>query len=156
MPANLNKFETYISLGINELRYFVIEVCTLLSNKDRISVQWNCTSIRIRKDNTKLVKYNINITRYRTTETPKQNHNKYVKVNILFTRGKHLNDSIILPRKEVWAHKTSSTPDTVPSREVSCHVSVWCVRNVDFASFYDVDICFWNCSDSVGFFAFVV
>ena len=28
------------------------------------------------------------------------------------------------------------------------------VNGIDFASFYDFDIVFWNCSDSVVFFAF--
>ena len=27
-----------------------------------------------------------------------------------------------------------------------------CVRGLDFASFYDLDISFWNCSDSVVLF----
>ena len=29
-----------------------------------------------------------------------------------------------------------------------------CVRGIDSASFYDFDILFWNCSDSVEFFFF--
>ena len=29
-----------------------------------------------------------------------------------------------------------------------------CVKGVDISSFYDFDIWFWNCSDSVVFFAF--
>ena len=108
MPANLNKFEAYIYFGVSEFRYFVIEVYTRSDNKNRISIRRNCTSIRIRNDNTKLMKYNINITQYHTTGTPKQNHNTYVKVDILLTCGKHLNDSIIPPRKEIWFHKASS------------------------------------------------
>ena len=31
-----------------------------------------------------------------------------------------------------------------------------CVRGIDSASFYDFDILFWNCSDSVEFFVFFI
>ena len=34
--------------------------------------------------------------------------------------------------------------------KMSCHVCV-CARNIDFASFYDFYIEFWNCSNSVVF-----
>jgi hypothetical protein len=53
----------------------------------------------------------------------------YVRVGILLTSGKHLHDSIILLRGEVWANKTSLTPPFLlkclyQARKVNGHVFV--------------------------------
>ena len=80
-----------------------------------------------------------------------------MRVGILLTCGKHLHDSIISPRGEVWVHKTIvyvvKVHIYIPSRESEHSCNCW-VRNINFASFYDFDIWFWNCSDSMVFFGF--
>jgi hypothetical protein len=82
----------------------------------------------------------------------------YIRIVILRICGKHLNDRIISLRGDVWANKSSLIPPyfiEVPVQyqdsERSCHV---CVRGIDFASFYDFDIWFWNRADNVVFFVF--
>ena len=67
-----------------------------------------------------------------------------------------MHDHIISPR-EVWVHTTSYTPPLfikvpVPSQgiERSCN----CLQWYRFCVFYDFDIWFWNCSNSVVVFAF--
>jgi len=61
-------------------------------------------------------------------------------------------------RGEVWAHKTSFTPPlyylSACTKTEKWSVMYLCVRVIDFDSFYDFDIRFWNCSDSVVFFVF--
>ena len=68
-----------------------------------------------------------------------------------------------LKNREVWAHGTSlSSPlfievsltgqKNVQSCICVSDVMYLCVRGINFASFYDFDILFWNCSDSVVFF----
>ena len=53
----------------------------------------------------------------------------YVIIGILVTYGKHLHDPIISLREEIWAQKTSLTPQLRPevlykARKVSGHVFV--------------------------------
>ena len=64
-----------------------------------------------------------------------------------------MHNHIISPR-EVWAHTTSYTPPLsikvpVPSQgiERSCN----CLQGYRLCLFYDFDIWFWNCSNSVVF-----
>ena len=53
------------------------------------------------------------------------------------------------------AHRTSLTPPLLlkylfqAKKKKRCHVL--CVRGVDFESFYNFDIAFYNCSDSMVF-----
>ena len=47
----------------------------------------------------------------------------YVRVGILFTRGKRLNDLVMLLRVEVWANKTSLTPPLFIEVPVPGHIS---------------------------------
>jgi hypothetical protein len=69
--------------------------------------------------------------------------------------GKHLHERIISLQEEIWAHKTSLTPSLcfieVP---VSSQIMYLCVVGINFASFYNYAIVFWNCSDSVVHFVF--
>ena len=62
-------------------------------------------------------------------------------------------------KKRGWAHKTSLTPPLfievpVPSQEIGWSVVYWCFSGIDFASFYDFNIWFKNCTDNVVFFVF--
>ena len=73
----------------------------------------------------------------------------YVRVGILFTRGKLLHDCIISLREEVWTHKTILTPPLLLKclyqlRKGSSHVSIMPL-SLQFS------IRFWNCSNSVVF-----
>ena len=42
---------------------------------------------------------------------------------------------------------------SVPSQESEVVMDL-CVKGINISSFYDFDIWFWNCSDSVSFFIF--
>ena len=68
----------------------------------------------------------------------------YVKVGILLTREKHLQDRIISIRRDVWVHKTSLTPPLfieVPVLSLGKWVVMYlCVSVINFTSFYDFDI----------------
>ena len=78
-----------------------------------------------------------------------------MRIGILLTCGKHLHDSIILLRGEVWTHKTSLSSPLFIGVPVPRKGSEWsciCVLMVSFASFYVVSIGIWKCSDSVVFF----
>ena len=44
----------------------------------------------------------------------------------------------------------------VPSQESERPCIIICVRIIDFASFFDFSIVFWNCSDTVVFFVFLL
>ena len=44
----------------------------------------------------------------------------------------------------------------VPCQESERRCIIICVRILDFASFFDFSIVFWNCSDSVVFFVFLL
>ena len=50
--------------------------------------------------------------------------NKYVRVGILLTHGKHLHDRIISLRGDAWDHRTILTPPLYQVRKVSGHVFV--------------------------------
>ena len=55
-------------------------------------------------------------------------------IDILFTRGKHLNDFVISLRVEVWGHDTSLTPELcmlVPVSSQESERSPICLRGVD-------------------------
>ena len=74
-----------------------------------------------------------------------------MRIVILLTCGKHLHDSIILLWVEVRTHKTSLSSQLfigvpIPTRKGS-EWSCICVLMVSFASFYDVSIGIWKCSD---------
>jgi len=65
---------------------------------------------------------------------------------------------IVKAQAEDWAHKNSLTPPfcywssyTKPGKRAVIHL---CARFIDFASFCDFDILFWNCFDSVEYFVF--
>ena len=78
-----------------------------------------------------------------------------MRIGILLTCGKHLHDSIILLRGEVWTHKTSLSSPLFIGVPVPRKGSEWsciCVLMVSFASFYVASIGIWKCSDSVVFF----
>ena len=81
----------------------------------------------------------------------------YVRVGISLTCGKHLHNRIICLRGLV--HKTSLILPL--SIEVSVAIqesgsSCMCVRYIDYASVYDFFVGFWNCSNRVVFFVFIV
>ena len=79
----------------------------------------------------------------------------YVRVGILLTCGKHLPDHIGSLRVEVWAHIISLTPPrylsvcTRPGKLAGMYLFVW---GIDFVSFYDFSIEFYNCSDRLWIF----
>jgi len=77
----------------------------------------------------------------------------YVRVGILLTCGKHLHNFIISLTWEVWAHITSFTFFywSVYAMSGKWVVVYLCVKGMNFASFYDFDIWFWNGSSSVVF-----
>ena len=83
----------------------------------------------------------------------------YVRVCILLTCGKHLPDHIGSLRVEVWAHIISLTPPrylsvcTRPGKLAGMYLFVW---GIDFVSFYDFSIEFYNCSDIVDFCLFFI
>ena len=63
-------------------------------------------------------------------------------------------------KKIGWAHKTSFTPPLFievpePSQEIGRSDVYWCFSDIDFASFYDFDIWFRNCTDNVVCFVFL-
>jgi hypothetical protein len=75
---------------------------------------------------------------------------------ILLTCGKHLHDCIISLIRGDWAHKTSlvnlpTIYGSACSKPGKWAVMYLYVRATNIASFYDFDIWFWNCSDSVVF-----
>ena len=92
---------------------------------------------------------------------------KIIKITALFiiTRPvicerwhwKHLHDCTISLRGDIWVHTTSLI---LPLYWRTCiktgkwAVMYFCAKGIDFASFYDFDIWFWNCSDSAVFFVF--
>jgi hypothetical protein len=63
-------------------------------------------------------------------------------------------------RGEVWVNTSSLRPPLVMELLVpktgQWAVMYLCVRSIDFASFYDFDIWYWNCSDSVVFLHFIL
>jgi hypothetical protein len=68
--------------------------------------------------------------------------------------GMNFHDHIISVRGDVWAHITSLTRHVTYCWSVCPKQGKWsvvylCVRGIDFVSFYDFAIGFWNCSDSV-------
>ena len=81
----------------------------------------------------------------------------YVRVGILFTCEKYLQEPIIPLRGEVWALKTSFTSmlfieAPVPSQEGGGHVC-----GCQFCLFFDFVIGFWNCfAGSVVFFPLIL
>ena len=78
-----------------------------------------------------------------------------MRIGILLTCGKHLHDSIILLRGEVWTHKTSLSSPLFIGVPVPRKGSEWsciCVLMVSFASFYVASTGIWKFSDSVVFF----
>ena len=82
----------------------------------------------------------------------------YVRVGISLTCGKHLHNLIICLRGLV--HKTSlilplSIEVSVAIQESGEFVYV-CVRYIDYASVYDFFAGFWNCSNRMVFFVFIV
>ena len=84
----------------------------------------------------------------------------YLKVGVLLTCWKHMNDRIISPSGEIWAHKNQLNPATFywwlyQARTVSVHVHCIYVLGVSIlASFYDFSNAFLDCSDSVVCFDF--
>ena len=55
-----------------------------------------------------------------------------------------------------WAHKTGFTTPLYIKMPVLSHESGQsCIRGIDFASFYDFSLRFWNSSDSMGFCFFL-
>ena len=72
---------------------------------------------------------------------------------ILLTCGIHFRGYIISLKGAAWAHKISLTPPLfIEVPVLSSEVMHVCVNGVDFTFFYDFDIWFWNCSESVVFF----
>ena len=66
----------------------------------------------------------------------------YLKVDILLTCGKHLQDRISSLKTKVWSHTTnlSSLPLSACTNPETSAVMHICVRVIDFASFFDFSI----------------
>ena len=61
--------------------------------------------------------------------------------------------NIISLWREAWVHKNSLIPPLFFYWS-TCTKPGKCVKGIDFASFYDFDIGFWNCSNSMVFLVF--
>ena len=93
-----------------------------------------------------------------------------LNVHLMLTRSKQLHENIMSRNGDVWAQKSTLTDSDypfgifklflTPPRLMEEPGQRWgvmylCISGIDFSSFYDFDIWFWNCSDSVIFFVFL-
>jgi hypothetical protein len=65
------------------------------------------------------------------------------------TLEKHFHYRITSVREEVSAHRSTTCYGTACTKAGQWAVMYLCVRSIDLASFYNFDIWFWTCADSV-------
>ena len=82
----------------------------------------------------------------------------YVWVNIFLVCRIHSHHPIFSLKGEFWAHKTNLILPPLFIGSACTKQGKWaviylCIRGIDFASFYDLSIRFWNCYYNVIYFS---